>query len=292
MTKALNGAHIANAIVAAIVGAFLWRLTLALGNNNPLGRVGSSEAVLFFFPILFAVLPLATRALAKSSLASFVWLIAVAPVVGALNVGLMILVAIATKSTPTPTLTGLVAGIWVLPLFYYLPQIFGELASARQGRFLTVSYSAQSRTEKVNAVLLVLGFSALLKLVLPIGRILMQIVVFSEQYQTLLKTISSDVFQYAVIFFDYAPVLIASSIFVHMTNLVQRLPHNIPGLETLLAGVIVSAIDISLGSDFRQQIVHLFFSATSGLLLLTGSARVLMAYVPSAQPIIPPDAAR
>jgi hypothetical protein len=76
-------------ILAILVGLACWALTLALsGGISPLGKPGPAEGIVFITPILLFALALAVVALVRAHSLTGVWIVALAPVLGAVNFAL------------------------------------------------------------------------------------------------------------------------------------------------------------------------------------------------------------
>lgn len=105
-------------VLACVVGIPFWLLPLALLSNNPIGKAGGMEAVLFFTPLLGVAAP-ASWSLAKSrSIASAAWVVALGPVLSVLN---FVLVLSLTPHWAIDTAyPGFASLLWLSPLLYSL----------------------------------------------------------------------------------------------------------------------------------------------------------------------------
>lgn len=105
---------------ALLVGFVLWGVTLALsGGAYPLGKAGSTEAVLFFTPLVTFAFPLSLMIFERGQVLTGIWILATAPLLGLLNFAIAIGVAatgaVDWDKTQTFTLL-LLAGGWLLIL--------------------------------------------------------------------------------------------------------------------------------------------------------------------------------
>lgn len=78
-------------ILAALAGLACWGLTLALsGGVAPLGKAGAGEGASFFTPIVLFALPVAVLLIVKGHALAGTWILALSPVLGAMNVALAV----------------------------------------------------------------------------------------------------------------------------------------------------------------------------------------------------------
>lgn len=105
-------------VLACVVGIPFWLLPLALLSNNPIGKAGGLEAILFVSPLLGVVAP-ASWFLAKSgSIASAAWVIALGPALSVLNIVLVIFLT--PQWAIDTSYPGFASLPWLLPLLYSL----------------------------------------------------------------------------------------------------------------------------------------------------------------------------
>ena len=102
-----------NILLALAVGFVCWTLVAVLsGGVAPLGRVGGEEGLLFFTPVVCYAVPVAVLAFDAGRTGSGMWLLATAPVLGALNFALVFGVSMALQTPPDHN--GLAAGVLAL----------------------------------------------------------------------------------------------------------------------------------------------------------------------------------
>jgi hypothetical protein len=111
-------------VLATTVGLLTWGLSYLLsGGIDRLGSFGFADALVFFAPIMGAVLPAAIRFFDSGQKAGAAWMLAVAPLAGALNFLLLITCfpiahAIFGRSNASATAAYVVATVvWLLPLY-------------------------------------------------------------------------------------------------------------------------------------------------------------------------------
>lgn len=106
------------ALLAIAVALITWPLTLTLlkSGAGPIGGADALSMLLFLAPVVFLVI----RALDSNSGLAAMWAVALAPVFGALNIILAILVlgASGQKNPAAEVLVQIIlSSLWVLPIF-------------------------------------------------------------------------------------------------------------------------------------------------------------------------------
>lgn len=114
------------AILAVLLALLTWGFVFGFARGNPLGIVGALELVIFWSPIAFAIAPGIVRLIEVDSRVGVLWAIALAPIVGVLNVipyffFFSIAGLIFGKESQGPELIGafLSSVIWLLLHFVY-----------------------------------------------------------------------------------------------------------------------------------------------------------------------------
>jgi hypothetical protein len=109
--------YVLGTIVALIVGFITWGIVLAMFSGNPIGRTGGGDILLFLAPILGVTIPAVARAGNEGKCALAVWLLAIAPFFGGLNMALAAGIAWVTHSSidgwSLPVIAMIV--IWFVP---------------------------------------------------------------------------------------------------------------------------------------------------------------------------------
>lgn len=75
-------------ILGLLVGFVTWGLTMALsGGVGPVGRANASDTLVFMMPVVVFCMPLAALSVERGFSLAALWLMSLAPLLGALNVG-------------------------------------------------------------------------------------------------------------------------------------------------------------------------------------------------------------
>ncbi len=117
--------HTLPAIAAIVFGAVTWAYSVLLLNSHPDSSIGRllPPVLVFLAPILGVILPMLVQLLFRSSTSAAIWLFAVAPVLGGLDMALCILV-IDSLGNADPVsikvIQWLFIGVWLAPAFLAL----------------------------------------------------------------------------------------------------------------------------------------------------------------------------
>ena len=71
--------------LAALVGYFTWSLLFIFIKSNPIGAADSIDYLVVYSPVVFFAIPLSIRLYMSGQIASPAWLLALTPVLSALN---------------------------------------------------------------------------------------------------------------------------------------------------------------------------------------------------------------
>jgi tetrahydromethanopterin S-methyltransferase subunit G len=126
--------RVVGVLLGVMVGLFLWRVLATFLGSNPMGRASGSDLLVIFSPIVGVVLPVALNLLdAKRSLLG-IWLFALAPVAGILNVGVYVLIAsvtgISSDTWNLPVISAIL--IWVVPAVMLFKKLGAEATARAQ----------------------------------------------------------------------------------------------------------------------------------------------------------------
>ncbi|HXE39663.1 MAG TPA: hypothetical protein VN639_14425 [Azonexus sp.] len=110
-----------SAIAAIVVGAITWSLSfmLLLSSGAGVNRVPMAPVFLFLAPILAVVFPTFLKLLFRNSTSAAIWLFAVAPLIGGLNIalGLVVIDRLGNgDQTSIKAIQCLLIFVWLLPV--------------------------------------------------------------------------------------------------------------------------------------------------------------------------------
>lgn len=108
-----EGSSTGSIVSALIVGFVAWVPVLLLF-SPPIGRA-DANILIFYGPLLVCFMPLAWRALMNDELERCLWLLAIAPVAGAINAFVCLLLT-RTVSANEAVLALLATSLWAIPL--------------------------------------------------------------------------------------------------------------------------------------------------------------------------------
>lgn len=109
--------RIAGVILGVMVGLYLWICSMSLLNHNPFGSRSALDYWITYSPFLGVFLPISLKLMNAGYSVRGTWLLTLAPVVGVMNYGLFLFLAVATGIRPDPwSLPVLLAiAIWAVP---------------------------------------------------------------------------------------------------------------------------------------------------------------------------------
>lgn len=109
--------RIAGVLSGLAVGLVLWSFLATFLGSNPIGRASGFDGLVIFSPIIGVVLPVALNLLDAKRSVLGTWLLALAPIAGALNVGVnFLLISVTGITSQTWNVPGILAIlIWVVP---------------------------------------------------------------------------------------------------------------------------------------------------------------------------------
>jgi hypothetical protein len=109
--------RIIGAMLGVMLALYLWMCSINLLDHDPLGTTSPLGYWTFFSPFLGVFLPGSLKLMNAGCFVRGIWLLTLAPVVGVMNYGLPLLLAVATGIRPDPwNLPVLLAiAIWAVP---------------------------------------------------------------------------------------------------------------------------------------------------------------------------------
>lgn len=109
--------RVTGVVLGAMVGLYLWMCSINLLNHNPLGPSSKLDFWVLHSPLLGAFLPGALNLMHAGWFVRGTWLLALAPVVGLLNYGLLLYLMVSTGIRPDPWSLPvlLTIAIWAVP---------------------------------------------------------------------------------------------------------------------------------------------------------------------------------